>query len=97
MKRKATKRKSKATAQPKKKKLSSRAKTLIILVSTAFGITAGCLFWYYVSRCTHTHCFYHHNWPLKEVLVAGIFFALASFVFLNGDIGKPYRYNRKTK
>ncbi|OJX87354.1 MAG: hypothetical protein BGP01_00620 [Paludibacter sp. 47-17] len=96
MKKKANKKRKKTPAQPKKKKLSSRAKTLIILASTAFGITAGCLFWYYVSRCTHTHCFYH-NWPLKEVLVAGIFFALASFVFLNGDIGKPYRYNRKTK
>ena len=96
MKRKANKKKKNTPAQPKKKKLSLRAKTWIIIGSTVFGITAGCLFWYFVSRCNHTHCFFY-KWPLKEVLVAGTFFALAPFVFLNENFGKVYRYDNKKK
>ncbi|GEM_PF-1303909 len=95
MKRKANKKKSKAKAQPKKR-LSQKAKRWIVAGSTAFGIIAGCLFWFFISRCMHDHCFFHY-WPLKEVLVSGTFFAIAPFIFLNEDIGKTYRYNRKTK
>lgn len=89
MKKKANKKRKKTPAQPKKK-------TLIILASTAVGIAIGWAFWYYISRCVHVNCFFH-NWPLKEVLIAGLFFAITPFVFLNENIGKPYRYNRKTK
>lgn len=96
MKKKANKKRKKTPAQPKKKTLSPRAKTLIILASTAIGIAIGWAFWYYISRCVHVNCFFH-NWPLKEVLIAGLFFAITPFVFLNENIGKPYRYNRKTK
>ena len=82
--------KKKGTGIAKKKKLSSKAKKWIIVTSIAVGVISGFLLWYFVTRCGNPHCFFH-NWPLKEVLFVGTFFALMPFAFFNKDLYKKYK------
>ncbi len=87
MKKQQKKKKSNSTA---KKKLSPKAKKWIVAASITVGVTLGFLLWYLVTRCAHTHCFFHY-WPLKEVIFFGIFFVLIPFAFFNEELYKKYK------
>ncbi len=82
--------KKKSKVNTKKKKLNPKTKKWIVALSITIGVTLGFLLWYFVTRCTHDHCFFHY-WPLKEVLFFGLFFAVMPFVFFNEDLYKKYK------
>ena len=80
------------TASAKKAfKLSKIHKILIVSGSILLGLGIGFLWWFYISRCVRDTCFFYY-WPLKEMLVCGLFAGIIPFVFF-GEIqpGRVYR------